>query len=155
MQRDSRHSITYGATEIAYEVVFSHRRTLAMEVAPDGCVSVRAPQGSSLGMIAEVVRKRAGWIVTQQQRFQSYAPPAMQPREYVSGESYRYLGRQYRLKVRDGTPEQVALGRTDMFVTARDKKPERVGRVLEAWYRAESRRIFTERVAPCWPHVAH
>jgi len=61
-----------------------------------------------------IVQKRAGWIVKQQQRFKSYAPPTALPREYVSGESYRYLGRQYQLKVLDGTAEQIALGRTDL-----------------------------------------
>lgn len=155
MQRTRRHCITYGTTEIAYDVAFSHRTTLAIQVFPDGRVTVRAPQGCSLVRIEEVVGKRAGWIIKQYQRFQSYAPPTVLPREYVSGESYRYLGRQYRLKVLAGTPEQVVLGRTELYVTARDKEPQRVRRVLDTWYREEARRIFAERLAVCWPRVVH
>ena len=108
-QREAHHGITYGTTNIAYDVVVSRRRTLAIHVYPDGRVSVHAPETSSQETIAGIIQKRAGWIVKQQQRFKSYAPPTVLPREYVSGESYRYLGRQYRLKVLDGAAEQIVL----------------------------------------------
>jgi predicted metal-dependent hydrolase len=155
MQRLPLHSVAYGTTHIAYDVAFSRRKTLAIQVYPDGRVSVRAPQGSTRETIAGVVSKRAGWIVKQQQRFRSYAPPTVAPREYVSGESYRYLGRQYRLKVLDGTPSVITLGRTDMVVTVRNKEPQRVQRLLEQWYRAEAQRIFHERMRICLQRVAH
>jgi len=154
-QRETKHSIVYGTTDIVYDIVFSRRKTLALHVYPDGRVSVRAPEHSSREAIAGIVHKRAGWIVKQQQRFKSYAPPTVLPREYVSGESYRYLGRQYRLKVLDGTLEQVIPGRTELLVTARDREPQRVRRLLERWYREQARRIFADRLAICWPRVAH
>ena len=154
MQPAPLQTLRYGTTQITYDVVFSARTTLAINVYPEGRVSVRAPHGSDLETIAALVQKRAGWIIKQQQRFRSYAPPTVFPREYVSGESYRYLGRQYRLKVRDGTPEQLALGRSDLFVTVRDRDPQRVQRLLERWYRAEAQRIFAERLHACWPRVA-
>jgi predicted metal-dependent hydrolase len=153
MQQSHLYSIDYGTTQIEYDVCFSRRKTLAIQVYPDQRVSVRAPHGSALDTIATIVGKRAGWIVKQQQRFASYAPPTVLPREYVSGESYRYLGRQYRLKVLDGTPEQVTLGRTDLFVTVRNKEPQRVQRVLEQWYRTEAHRIFAERLQACFGRV--
>ncbi len=155
MQREVLHSIAYGTTQITYDVAFSRRKTLAIHVYPDGRVSVRSPQSNSLDAVAGIVQKRAGWIVKQQQRFKSYAPPTLLPREYVSGESYRYLGRQYRLKVLDGTPEQVALGRTDVYVTVRNKAPQQVQQLLERWYRTQAQRIFADRLDVCWPRVAH
>jgi hypothetical protein len=155
MQPEPMQTIRYGTTQIAYDVVFSRRTTLAIQVYPDGRVSVRAPQGCAAETIAGIVRKRAGWIVKQQHRFRSYAPPVVVPRDYVSGESYRYLGRQYRLKVLTGLPEQVVLGWTEMYVTVRQKEPRQVQRVLERWYRAEAQRIFAERLAACWPQIAH
>jgi predicted metal-dependent hydrolase len=155
MQLERTHVISYGNTEIAYDLSFSRRKTLAIHVYPDGRVSVRAPEGSRLETIAGLVARRAGWIVRQQQRFSSYPPAVAVPREYISGESYRYLGRQYRLKVLDGAPEQLALGRTEIYVTARNQEPQRVQRLLERWYRAEARRVFSERLAACWPRVAH
>lgn len=124
----------------------AHRVRVALcpaENAGDQCLSRPARErdrarGQRSANHRRDLHKRAGWSV-KQQRFAGYAPPITAPREYVSGESYRYLGRQYRLKVFDGIPETLALGRTDLFVTARDKDPERVRRLLERWYRAEAR----------------
>lgn len=116
---------------------------------------MRAPEDVDLPTIAVIVQKRARWIVKQQRHFRNYAPPTIAPREYVSGESYRYLGRQYRLKVQHGPRSTITLGRTDMIVTVRDRKPQRVQRLLERWYRAEAQRIFGERLAACLRRVAH
>ena len=55
--------------------------------------------------IEAVIKKRAVWIL-KQQRVVCYLPH-LPPRQYVSGESHRYLGRQYRLKVNEG-PEKTA-----------------------------------------------
>lgn len=44
-------------------------------------------------------------------------PAEMQGRAYVSGESYRYLGRQYRVKVQRGEPTGVRLQRDLLQVT--------------------------------------
>lgn len=155
MQGTRLHSINYGTTRIEYDVCFSRRKTLAIHVYPDQRVRVRAPHGSALDTIATIVSKRADWIVKQQQHFAGYAPPMVLLREYVSGESYRYLGQQYRLKVLDGTPEQATLGRTDLFVTVRNKEPQRVRQVLEQWYRAEAQRVFAEQLQACFGRVAY
>lgn len=54
MQHTLHHTITSGTTAICYTVVFSRHRTLAMEVHPDGQVTVRAPQGCPLPRLAEL-----------------------------------------------------------------------------------------------------
>jgi predicted metal-dependent hydrolase len=72
----------------------------------------------------------------------------------VSGESYRYLGRQYRLKVLEGEPEDVKQERGFMYVTVSDKNDtKRVQRVLERWYREKARQVFYQRLAVCYPRV--
>lgn len=149
------HSVAYGTTQIIYSVSFARRKTLAINVYPDQQVLVKAPYGCDPHTIAAIVHKRGGWIVKQQRRFQTYAPPTVAPREYVSGESYRYLGRQYQLKVLDGSTSGITLGRTDMLVTVPNREPRRVQRLLERWYRAEAQRVFRERLECCMQHVAH
>ena len=54
------------------------------------------------------VRKRAAWIRRQQEYFSRFLPK-LPPRRYVSGETHRYLGRQYRLRVVEGPAENAKL----------------------------------------------
>ncbi len=45
-----------------YTLIRSARRTLGIEVAPDGAVIVRAPMRTSLRQIEELLREKAEWI---------------------------------------------------------------------------------------------
>lgn len=149
----STHTVQYGNTSIEYDLTFSPRKTLAIDVHPDLRVTVQAPEGSQLADIERRLRKRAPWILRQQRRFESYLP-TLPPRQYLSGETHRYLGRQYRLKVSQGETEGVKLTRGYFFITVADKSDtERVKTLLTAWYRRQARRIFQERLDICLARV--
>jgi predicted metal-dependent hydrolase len=145
--------LQFGSATILYSVSFAQRKTAAIEVHPDQQVTVIAPEGSESPVIEALVRKRAPWILRQQRQFSTYALPEP-PRTYVSGESYRYLGRQYRLKVLKGETEGVQQERGFLYVTVTEKQDaKQVQHVLERWYRENAKRIFHERLALCYPRV--
>lgn len=145
----STYHIQYGTTKIEYHLSYAARKTLAINVHPDLRVTVQAPEGSDLADIERKVRQRAAWILRQQRQFETYLPK-LPPRQYVSGETHRYLGRQYRLKISQGEPENVKLARGYFYITARDKTdPGRVKTLLTEWYRVQAERIFAERLEAC------
>ena len=139
--------VSYGGETISYEVRFVEaRRTLGIEVHPDSRVIVRAPPGCTSALIETRVKKRAAWISRQLAEFEQYRPrtPA---RQYVSGESHLYLGRQYRLKVETSQVTSVTLTRGQIRVTLPgDIGPERVKRVLHRWYLDRARAVFIEAI---------
>lgn len=138
-------TLTYGQETIRYEVRFlASRQTLAIEVHPDSRVLVRAPLGCPEVLIAERVRKRAGWIGQQLAEFARYRPrtPA---RQYVNGESHLYLGRQYRLKLLQGETARVKLARGHLLVSLPgDAEPGRAKALLHRWYLDCARTVFSE-----------
>ncbi|MCX7212055.1 MAG: SprT family zinc-dependent metalloprotease [Burkholderiales bacterium] len=140
-------TVSYGGETISYEVRFVEaRRTLGIEVHPDSRVIVRAPPGCTSALIETGVKKRAAWISRQLAEFEQYRPrtPA---RQYVSGESHLYLGRQYRLKVETSQVTSVTLTRGQIRVTLPgDIGPERVKRVLHRWYLDRARAVFIEAI---------
>lgn len=147
------HSVQYGTTTIEYDLNFSQRSTLAIDVLPDLSITVQAPQGSDLETIQQKVKKRAPWILRQQRKFETYLPQ-LPPRQYVSGETHRYLGRQYRLKVAESDTENIKLSRGYFFINVADKNDtERVKTLLTEWYRRQARRIFQERLDACFAKV--
>ncbi len=85
-------SIQYGSINIGYYLEYSERKSLGITVQSDMTVVVKAPLNSSVKTIQEKLKKKAPWIIKQQNYFLNFHPktPA---RKYVSGESHLYLGR--------------------------------------------------------------
>ncbi|MBN1583443.1 MAG: M48 family metallopeptidase [Anaerolineae bacterium] len=147
------HSIQYGTATIHYHLDYATRKTLAISVHPDLRVTVTAPHDSVMDEIEARVRKRAPWILRQQRDFERYLPH-LPPRQYVSGETHRYLGRQYRLKVIEGGDDQVKLKRGRFFIHVHDRGDTgRVQALLDGWYRRQARRVFKERLDACYPRA--
>jgi predicted metal-dependent hydrolase len=148
--------IQYGDTAIEYELVYTQRKTLAIHVYPDGSIIVKAPAGTEMVAVENIVKKRAAWILRQQRKFEMYLVAAPLPRQYVSGEAYRYLGRQYRLKVVEDTVERVRLNRGYIFVSVVNPSDKQcIQHLLDHWYISHARRIFSERLAVCFPRLEH
>jgi hypothetical protein len=145
----STHQIQYGTQSIDYQLERMPRKTLAISVHPDLSVIVRAPVDTSLEEISERVTKRAKWILNQKRRFEIFLPD-VPPRKYVSGESHRFLGRQYRLKVIKNHTEQIKLTRQFLEVYTLDTNPSHVRELVENWYREQANKNFEERLAACY-----
>lgn len=142
-------SITWGTLEIPYRYSYSTRKTLSISVHPDLSVTVSAPSGVSVEKIRAFVHRRAGWIKKAWREFEPYLPKQPQ-RRYISGETHRYLGRQYRLKIERGNVDSVKCLRGYLRVTMqREISPELTKTLLEHWYRCHAKDVFQERLTAC------
>jgi len=97
-------SIVFGQTQIPFTLHRSGRRDVAITVNADASVAVIAPPGTALSMVEAAVRRRAAWIIRQRDWLQRHWP--RRPRQFVSGESCLYLGRQYQLQISPNSPGQ-------------------------------------------------
>ena len=131
---------------IPFHVEFRKRTRLAITVHPDMKVEVVAPSGIQLDRVLARVEKRAGWIAKQLRFFEQYQPTQTEPR-FISGETHMFLGRQYRLKVREGASEGVKLIGRYFFVWVKDRKDSAaIQPLLGAWYRGHAERLFAHRL---------
>ncbi|PSM48486.1 M48 family peptidase [Chroococcidiopsis sp. CCALA 051] len=143
-------TIDYGDETIAFEVTFSERKTLDISVHPNRHVTVKAPIDALLEEIDRRVKKRARWILKQQQYFSQF-DPRTPSRQYISGETYLYLGRQYRLKVEQHSQPSVKLvGRYIHIQTPQPDRTEITQKIVENWYLDRAKTKFSERLAFCF-----
>lgn len=151
-------SITFGATQITYSISRSDKRnTIAVTVHPDGSVSVTAPKGTRRAMISSTIEAKAEWILRQQEIFRQHQNGYS--KEYVSGESFYYLGRQYKLKVErnrsEAVPTRVSMTRGQFWVSVQQnvadaERPEHIRHTLVSWYRERAKEhipAITEKFA--------
>ena len=83
---------------IDYDVVRSHRKSLGITVERDGNIVVNAPEALDEKEIEKQVWKKRLWIWEKLAIKKVYQQDAVSKR-FVSGESFMYLGRNYRLEV--------------------------------------------------------
>lgn len=100
--------IEYGKEIIEFELLQEDRKTLSIEVLPTTKIKVKAPENKNKQDIIKKIQNKAKWITRQKRYFvDNYKKP--DEKKYVSGESFRYLGKQYRLKVIKSNADSVKL----------------------------------------------
>ena len=145
---------------MAYELQRTgRRRTVGITVEPDRRIVVLAPEGADRYRIEEILRRRMPWIRRQRRTLESL-PPRPSPRQWVAGETHRYLGRQYRLKLIKASDKGVKLVAGYFVVSLPNPKNQAgIRRLMEAWYRENAYRVFTKAVerilhSTTWLNVA-
>jgi predicted metal-dependent hydrolase len=143
-----RSVVQFGGTSIPFTVRRGKRqKTVAIAIDPQGDVLVRAPVDTPVEKLDRIVHRKASWIVERLKRT-SDLPPRPSEREFVSGETFLYLGRQYRLRVERGD-EGVRLERGRLVVSAPRNGDVRAA--LVGWYRrraVERLPVLVEEWAP-------
>lgn len=142
-------SIQFGQRIIPYELTRSARKSVRIQVHPDGAVRVTAPLELVPEEVAKAVKRKAPWILKQQRFFEQFRP-LTPPRQYRSGETHRYLGRQYRLKLIQGE-KNIRLIAGFIEITLPNPGPEEVAKVLQTWYRQRADLHFHKILAEVLP----
>jgi predicted metal-dependent hydrolase len=140
-------AITIARQQVDIPVWMEERKRLSIRVQPDQSITARAPLAYSYEEIQSKLQKRAGWIEQQLDYFEPYQP--IQPeRQYISGETHYYLGRQYRLKVSEGSQESVKLiGQFFQVATPDAQNHERVKGLMQVWTRQHAITLIQRRAA--------
>lgn len=122
-------------------IIRSRRRTLAVQVAPDGSVTVRAPVRVSDKAIRSFVEGHAEWIARKQQRAREKME-AWPPRRFAEGESFLYLGSPYPLHIDGAAGTPLAFDNQRFVLSAAHAGKGR--ETFERWYRGQAAGIIGE-----------
>jgi len=142
-------SIKYGERVIEYSILYSDRKTLTIIVHPDCSVLVRSPKEASENSIEERVKKKSKWIAKHLDYFTNFKPKVIQ-RQFVSGETHLYLGREYRLKIVVDPKEKVVATRENIVVYTKQNDANRIRHLVEFWYFENARECFSKSLANCF-----
>ncbi|MCM1265556.1 MAG: M48 family metallopeptidase [Candidatus Gastranaerophilales bacterium] len=138
--------IEYGKETIEFELIQEDRKTFSIEVLPTTKIKVKAPKKKNKIDILNKVLKKAKWIIKQKQYFvDNYKKPYK--KRYISGESFIYLGKQYRLKVMKSSKDSVTLKNGYLMVESCLKTPEEL---VENWYENKARQIYEKKLDKCF-----
>ena len=124
--------------DFPFETIRTDRVKSASIDVEDNLVKVTVPKNLSDERIEELIKGRILWI-KQKLALQATAIIS-KPKEYVDGEAFAYLGRNYRLKCANGSEESVKLKSGYLNVTTKNGKrnSEHIKAAIEQWYRTKA-----------------
>lgn len=132
--------------DLQYTVIYSDRKTLNITVERDRSVVVRAPRNTPPEKIAEIVESKKLWLYEKINHQQKYQPPGVS-KEFVSGESILYLGKQYKLDVVNTGQEGIRFNHK--FTISKSAQPV-AARLFKEWYIQKAK----EKIIPKVKHYA-
>lgn len=86
---------------IEFDVIFSKRKTLGIEVRPPGLVKVKAPYGTSKESILAAMRGKGSWVVEKRKEMEILAENRVQSEGYTEGSEILFLGKGYKLNIQE------------------------------------------------------
>ena len=145
----TRLSYEYGTQHIEFDVVYRKRKTLAIEVeAPDQITAI-VPIGLDKAGILDLVKSKSKWIVSKIFEIREIEHRKSH-KQYVNGESFPYLGRNYSLVIEldpGVTLAEAKLYQGKLIVSTNTKDETTIQKALENWYRDKAREKIEERIA--------
>jgi predicted metal-dependent hydrolase len=148
MNTTEQHEIVEGAHVVSFELRFSKRKSIGICVTPKSKVQVTAPEGLELERVLLAVRRRMSWIVNQLKEFEKVRF-LDKTSNYESGQTIKYLGRDYMLRVyeaEDFQEERVVLEHSILRVDIKDRsQQERINLMIEEWHRNEALAYLGEK----------
>ncbi len=148
--KDESHVIAYGTRRIPYRLHRADRKTLRVVVSPELTVDIFAPVAADEWEIESAIQKKTPWIAKIIDKLEGFHP-LPEPTRYLSGETLVYLGRQYRLKVANGSKKPAKLLGRYLWVWVEDKADtESIKRSVDSWYRKRAHEILHRYVKNCY-----
>lgn len=115
---------------IEYQIKYSNRKTLNISVERDRSIVVRAPHYLTADKIDKIVQAKRQWIKEKLNHSQKY-PLVSESKEFVSGETLMYLGKNYQLLIVEEEFEGIEFDQR--FKISKANQPK-ANELFKKWY---------------------
>jgi predicted metal-dependent hydrolase len=128
------------------EIIRRPRTKTARLQVDDGVVSIVVPQELPQTRIKKILTEKNRWIKEKLYLHQQAMP--VSGKEFISGEAFPYLGRNYRLKIETGefAPVKLTQGRLVVTLPTQSTSLTFIRTALIQWYQHQALIRFNEKV---------
>lgn len=151
-------TIPFGGKEIDFKLVRSNReKTVGIDFDSEGQLTILAPRTLEDARIEEIIKKKARWIMGKKRQMEGLKH-SDSSKDFVSGESFLYLGRRYRLKILKSSLKKevgecrLIHGKLQVEISQGNngnEPKEKIKEVLRGWYWRQASEKIKERVTHC------
>ncbi|GAA0777092.1 SprT family zinc-dependent metalloprotease [Clostridium subterminale] len=139
------YEINYREDKVIFSIERKNVKNVNINIRITGQVIVTAKEEVPLDFIIGFVQRKASWIISQNNYYRAYESKLNVKKELVSGETIKYLGKQYRLKIEESEHEHVKYFRGYIFLYVKDKNNyRRKEELLDKWFEERFRDIVNK-----------
>jgi predicted metal-dependent hydrolase len=136
---------------IEYEFERKRVKNINLRIRADGSVYVSANESVPLVAVEEFLTRKFSYILDAIDKYADLAKYAQIDCKFVTGESYRYLGKDLRLQVSQGKPEIHSDG-VYLYLAVNDVGDnDAKEKLINKWYDRQCRELFPELVCHIHP----
>jgi predicted metal-dependent hydrolase len=144
-------SIVLNGRRIEYELKRNSVKNINLRIRANGSVYVSANEQVPLAAIEEFLARKSAYILGAIDKYADLSRYAQTDRRFVTGESYRYLGKELRLSVSQGKPDIHSDG-VYLYLTASDTSDNAAKEeLIRKWYDGRRREVLSEIVKQIYP----
>ena len=148
-----KHIVNHGDKTIEFELERKDVKNINLRVKPDLRILVSANERVPIHYIENYIKDKSPWILEKIQHFEK-TRNTNALREFVSGETVRYLGKQYRLRVEQTDKEEAKFFQGYVYLYVRDKNNyNRKKRLFDQWIKQKADHTFNESLERMYPKI--
>lgn len=142
----SKKEFVFGSYVYHYDLVMQDRKSISLTVTPDLQIHLKCPHKADDVRIETFLKRKWFWLEKQLGFFRKYQRKTYK-KEYVSGEGFLYLGKQYKLVVKRANENKVSMtkGQFLVFSTKSVQDGKHTRKLIDTWYREKTEKVFMDR----------
>jgi predicted metal-dependent hydrolase len=131
---------------IPSQIIYSKRKTTALQIKPDSSLVIRAPLKASKKYLQDLIQRKSKWILKKQQEVLQRGGESATKKKCILDEEFSYLGKNYKLKFCPDQTKNIILDEKNHFIFIKELKKDYARIVLIKFYQQEALRIISKRV---------
>lgn len=128
--------------ELNYDIIYSNRRTVNISVERDRRVVVRAPKSFSKKQLSEIVEEKKLWLYDKINYTPKY--PVVSTKEFVSGESILFLGKNYKLEIVKESIHSLRFDNKKFFLSKDNRNHANI--IFKKWYKLRAKEQLIPKI---------
>lgn len=130
---------------IKHRIVRAKTKRLVLKYDRSGVLVIRCPMRIKQEELEEFVSRHIDWVI---KHYESSQP---QKRQYIDGEKYLFLGKEYEMKIINNRHESVIINDSTIFIYALTN--ECIPLVLKKWKYEQAEMVYSEILYKCFEQM--
>lgn len=142
------HEYIVNDINLSFFLTKEKRKTLSLNILPDGSLIVKSPLFVNLKEIKMFVFNHISWVTKKRQSLLNLKEKIAD--NYENGSKVFYCGNEYKLRIEQDLIDKVIIeDDTILVLSTRSQNQRHIKKNLELWYLNQAKAVFNERLCEC------